>query len=211
MQPYLDTIKSFFYLFLALGTSWFFWNSAERYAKKGLHFVDPFLFLVMVLWGASGFFFLSPILHVLPTSLHPILQLFFKPVPDWDIYLYIWANSYSSSIEWEFLKHRSCLFSSVIIPILLMTISILSKILHKPILAKSYRTLSSITIGLFIGISTHLSGDILLSFIPRGDVGFKIYSLSTSISLIWFASNIFLGIFIPFFWILLTSAIYKKK
>ena len=211
MEPYLDTIKSLFYLFLALGISWFFWNSAEKYARKGLQFVDPLSFFIMSIWGASGFFFLSPILHFVPSLFQPILQLYFKPLPDWDIYLYIWANSYFSNIEWEILKHRSWLFSSVLLPILLIIISLLLRILYKPIRTKYHYIINSILIGLSIGVSAHLSGDILLSFIPRGDIGFKIYGWNLLSSFIWFISHIFLGFSIPFFLIWLISVISKKK
>lgn len=211
MEPYLDTIKSFLYLLLSIGISWLFWNRAERYAKKGLHYVDPFLFIVMVIWGASGFFFFSFILHFIPTLYHSIIGLFLKPIPDWDISLYIWANHLFSDTDWDLFKHRSWLFSSVIIPILLMVISILIVALRKSISSKSFRVLNSIIIGLFVGISSHLSGDLVFSFIPRGNIGYKIYDFNTSISQLWFASNILLGISIPFLIICLTSAVYKKN
>ena len=212
--PYLDTVKDFCYLFLALGIALVFWSYAERYTEKGLRFVNPLLFLVMVIWGASGFFFLSPVLQFLPSFFDSILDIFYKAIPDWDIALYIWSNYWFPRVGWEFLKHRSWLFSSVIIPTAILVISILPSLLHKPILAKKYRwhlnTLRSIAFGLFVGVSVNLCGDILLSFIPRGDIGFKIYGWNQSDSLIWFAFHIFLGIFIPFLWIWLIGVTYKK-
>ncbi len=215
VYPYLDTVKDFFYLFLALGIAFVFWNRAEQYAKKGLQFVDPLLFLVMVIWGASGFFFLSPILQFLPGFFDSILDIFYQAIPDWDIPLYIWFNSWFSRGGWEFLKHRSWLFSSVIIPTVLLVISILPNILRKPLLAKKYHshlnTLRNIAFGLFVGVSAHLCGDILLSFIPRGDIGFKIYGWNQWVSLIWFMFHIFLGIFIPFLLIWFIGTTYKKR
>lgn len=211
MEVYLDTIKSFAYLFLALGISWLFWNFAEKYASKGLKFVNPVCFLIAVIWSGSGFFFFSPILNILPSLFHPILQLLFEPLSNWDIFLHIWANSFFSNIEWELLKHRSLLFNSVAIPIFLMIISISPKKIYQPILTKYSCTLNSISIGLFVGISSHLFGDIFLSFIPRGDIGFTINGLNQETSLIWLVLNIFLGILIPFFLIRLTSIHYKRR
>jgi hypothetical protein len=213
-MSYLDTVKDFFYLLLGILVSKYFWDYAERYSKQGLRLVNPLLFFIMVIWGASGFFFLSPILNFLPNLFEPILQLFYNAIPDWDIPLYIWAKSWLPGIEWELLKHRSWLFSSNIIPILLMVISTLTPRLYPSVLAKMRRHLNNlfnIAIGLSVGFFAHLCGDMILSFIPRGDIGVTIYSWNQLISLIWFALNMFLGISIPFFLIGLTSVRHKKQ
>ena len=228
MEHLYDTFKQVIYLFGGIAVGYGFWELCEQYAKKGLRFINPLWFLIMVIWGASGFFFLRPLsflLNFLPKSLDSffssILQLFYKAVPDWDIPLYVWTKG-----SWEFLHHRSLLFSSVVLPISLLIISlvvlpigllIISVILpkfNKRISGSIYHLLNwlrDVALGLSIGISVHLCGDILLKWIPREDTDIKIYGLETFDSWVWFVLNLILGFSIPFIIIWVMDSRSHKK
>ena len=216
---YLDTIKLFCYLFLGILVSFCFWNfseiSCQRYFKKKISSTDPFLFLITGIWGSSGFFFLSPILHILPVPLHPPLRLLCTAFPQWDILFYIWAHSWFSSpkweifndVEWQIFILRSWLFHSIIIPTLLILGSYLiqnflysspaanTKVRHR------LNTVFIIGIGLSVGVSAHLLGDILLYPFPGGGANLLIYRWNQQASLLWTTSHMFLGLLVPFFFI----------
>jgi len=212
LLPYLNTIKDFCYLFLGLGISYGFWELCERYFARRLINVNPMLFLVMVIWGASGFFFFSFLLLVLNflsndfgfaySLLYSTVELVCTAVPDLDILLDVWVEQLTPNAEWTFLEHRSLIFSSVIIPSALTLINVVIPIFFKHASAQT-RAIQSIlyttAIGLFIGISGHLLGDILLQLIPSKDVDITIHKLEKFSSYIWLALNISLGIFIPVF------------
>ena len=206
-----DTFKNVIYLFGGIAVAYGFWELCERYAKKGLQSINSLWFLIMVIWGASGFFFLRPLfffLDFLPKSLDSffssILQLFYTAIPDWDILLYVWSSGYLG-----FLQHRSLLFSSVVLPVTILSISLLLPILISLLLPTLNQGISDsihrllnwlrdVALGLSVGISVHLCGDILLKWIPRKDTGINIYGWETFHSWVWLMLNLLLGFSIPF-------------
>jgi len=223
--PY-DTIKDFCYLFLGIAIAYGFWELCERYYRRGLRYINPFLFFVMVIWGVSGFFFLNPLLlllRLLPNDpVHPnpifqiisVFQLLSTAVPDLDIPLYRWAKFLNPNENWEILMHRSLLFSSVIIPFILMFTTVFFPILFQNISNVIRNILNFLyisAIGLFIGISSHLLGDMLFMFIPSGDISIKIYNWEENLSLLWLVANTILGIFIPLVAIMLIHFLERKK
>lgn len=107
---YLSTDKLMhFAVGLAVGVC--FWQLLEYYARGGVRQINPILFLLMLVGGASGLFLFCK-LHI------PILDgdFFYVAVPDWDIPLYNWTRL-------RFLIHRSWMFHSVLVPIGLIIIS----------------------------------------------------------------------------------------
>lgn len=100
----------YFVVGLAAGIG--FWQLSKRYAPGGMGQINLIWFFAMLIWGASGWFFFRK-LGV------PILSddLFYLPVPDWDVRLYQWT-------KWNFLYHRSWLFHSVLLPLGLLFASL---------------------------------------------------------------------------------------
>jgi hypothetical protein len=179
---YLSTDKLMhFVVGVAVGVS--FWQLLERYAKVGVRRINPFWFLIMLIWGASGLFFFRK-LHL------PVLSndFFYMAVPDWDIPLYNWTRL-------RFLIHRSWLFHSALLPIGLLLISLWGmnrrqSASHRP----AWKWLRDSAMGLSVGISAHLIWDALLS---ETKVGFIINGWNHSISLAWLALNLILGFGVP--------------
>ena len=157
------------------GAGWFFWQLLERYAKTGVRYLNPFIFIIAVIWGASGLFFFR-----LES------QFFYMAIPDWDLPLY-------KITRFSFLVHRSWLFHSVILPIGLLIVSLVG-MQQKQISVISY-WLRDTAIALCVGMSAHLIWDALLSETKRG---FFIRGWSHSDSLIWLFANLAIGFGIPF-------------
>lgn len=78
----------------------------------------------------------------------------------------------------------------------------------------TYRLLNwlrDVALGLSIGISVHLCGDILLKWIPREDTGINIYGWETFDSWVWLVLNLLLGFSIPFIIIWVMDSRSRKK
>lgn len=187
----LDTVKNTSYFFLGILVGDSFCDFCERYAGVGISRINPILFPVIVVWGASGFFFV-------PDSFLPDVEyahLSYYAVPDWDIPLAVWT-------QLEFLQHRSWLFSSVLIPLTFLAIAQLAKNncqRHPNRITKFFiSSLKDISLGLLVGISAHLMGDLLLQWIPSGDTSIKIFGWPPLTSIIWLILNLLLGLVIPF-------------
>ncbi|MEM9538224.1 MAG: hypothetical protein AAGA60_01795 [Cyanobacteria bacterium P01_E01_bin.42] len=161
-------------------TGWSYWIFLDRYAKTGIRYLNPLIFLLGVIWGASGLFFFRQ-LQV------PILegQFFYMAIPDWDLPLY-------KITKFSFLLHRSWLFHSVLLPVGLLTMSLIGMSQKQIFTISSW--LRDAAIALCVGISAHLIWDALLSETKRG---FFIRGWSHSDSLIWLAVNLAIGFGLP--------------
>ncbi|WP_017718784.1 hypothetical protein [Kamptonema formosum] len=168
---------------LAIGAS--FWGLLERHAFIGVRRINPILFALMLIWGASGLFFFRR-LHI------PILsdQFFYMAVPDWDIPLYNWTRL-------RFLIHRSATFHSALIPIVLLIASLwgMRRAKLNSNSLRWWRWLRDGGIGLSVGMSAHLIWDALLSSTKSG---FVIYGWTHSASQTWLALNLLVGLGVPF-------------
>ncbi len=191
---------------LGITLAWAFWELCERYAKRGLLQINPITFLLMVIWGSSGFF----LLRIFPQHrFSSVVQFFSLAVPDWDIPLSVWTG-------WDFLTHRSLLFNSTLLPIACIGLSCLlislSRKSSSTNLKSKFFFLHS-AIGLSVGISAHLIGDVLLNlFLYSEDIvnsifsqndlhtrfGFEISNQGILFSLFWVALNSLIGFAIPF-------------
>ncbi|MGK7926866.1 MAG: hypothetical protein AB4290_16765 [Spirulina sp.] len=175
------SVDKLMHFLIGAGIGWSFWQFLERYAKIGVRHLNPFIFTIAVLWGASGLFFFR-LLQV------PILegQFFYMAIPDWDIPLY-------KITKFSFLLHRSWLFHSVLIPIGLLIASFVG--IHQKHIAILSYWLRDTAIALCVGMSAHLIWDALLSESKRG---FFIRGWTHSHSLIWLFVNLAIGFGVPF-------------
>lgn len=175
------SFDKFMHFVIGAITGWSYWQFLERYAKMGIRYLNPLIFILGVIWGASGLFFFRQ-LQV------PILegQFFYMAIPDWDIPLY-------KVTRFSLLLHRSWLFHSVVLPIGLLIVSFVG-MQQKQIATISYG-LRDVAIALCVGISAHLIWDALLSETKRG---FFIHGWSHSDSLIWLGVNLAIGLGLPF-------------
>ncbi len=156
-----------------------FWWLLERYGRDGIRRINPILFLVFLIWGASGLFFFR-LLHV------PVLsgQLFYMAIPDWDIPLSQWTR-------WSFLMHRSWLFHSAILPIAILFGSLWQLQTER---SRFWRWVRDGAMGLSVGMCAHVLWDAILSSTKRG---FVIRGWNSSTSLAWLGLNLVVGIGIP--------------
>lgn len=173
-----------------------FWKLLEVTCPIGIRRINPIVFLVMLIWGASGLFFFRK-LHI------PLLSgdLFYMATPDWDIPLY-------NLTRLRFLLHRSWLFHSILIPAGLMALSWWQLSSDRP--QRFWRGVMEAAIGLSVGMSAHLLWDGILSSTRRG---FLIHGWSLPISLFWLIVNLLLGIALPFsmVWLLNISSSLTKR
>ena len=161
-----------------------FWWFLERYTREAARTINPLIFLIMLIWGASGLFFFRKMGVPLLSG-----TFFYMAFPDWDIPLY-------DATGLLFLIHRSWLFHSVIIPMgMLGGWFWLSQ---RQRLNQWQRTLTNLlrdsAIGLSVGISAHLAWDALLSSFKRG---FYIRGFGGPASYLWLFANLAIGIGIP--------------
>lgn len=202
------------YFLLGILSGWAFWELCERRANRGLMCINPITFFIMLIWGSSGFFLLRLLSE---NRFSSILQFFYLAIPDWDIPLYSWTN-------WDFLIHRSYLFSSTILPIAYIGSSwLLSKFRKQSSLNLNSLSLN-IVIGLSVGMSAHLLADVFLNLIlygkdltlfllnpilhkdyPYRDFRFEIGDMGAIQSLTWAGSFLVLGLVIPFYTLKLAS------
>ncbi len=198
----LYNFKTVLYLLLGTVSCRYVYNKCERHARSKIETVNPWLWFIMAIWGASGLFFLRFLSLLLPDSFNPFLRIVYTAVPDWDLLFHTWT-------KWDWLNHPSWLFNSVILPtgFLFFIILLLPKS-QKRLSNKTRQRLNSlrdiardIAIGLYIGISTHLMVDVLLFWVPGGD-NYNFFAglgeLDSMIWMIWLVFNIFLGFSIPF-------------
>ncbi|MGK7905077.1 MAG: hypothetical protein AB4352_27460 [Hormoscilla sp.] len=174
--------EQFIYFVIGLAAGIGFWQLSKRYAPAGMRQINLIWFFVMLIWGASGWFFFRK-LGV------PILSddLFYLPVPDWDVRLYQWT-------KWNFLYHRSWLFHSVLLPIGLLFASLWG--MHRSS-KRAWKWLRDGAIGLSVGMSAYLLWDTLHSMATYRR-GFYIYGWNQSTSLVWSGLNLILGLGVPF-------------
>jgi len=167
---------------LAVGIA--FWWLLERRARSAAHVINPILFLIMLVWGASGLFFFRK--FGVPLLSH---SFFYMAFPDWDIPLY-------KATGLRLLIHRSWMFHSVLIPLGLL--GIWGWLRQHPPKTRLGRSLVDVlrdsAMGLSVGISAHLMWDALLSSTRRG---FYIHGFSNGLSLLWLLINLILGIGLP--------------
>ncbi|MEM6435033.1 MAG: hypothetical protein AAF773_14455 [Cyanobacteria bacterium P01_D01_bin.115] len=182
MSSLLDKLLHFA---IGLGVGVVFWAGLERYHRAAARVINPLVFLIMVVWGASGLFLFRQL--GIPLLSH---TAFYMAVPDWDLPLY-------KLTRFRFLIHRSWPFHSVLIPLLLLGLWLwLSR---QPGWHRWQRvglsTLRDGAIGLSVGMSAHLIWDALLSSTRRG---FYIHGFSRGTSLLWLLINLTLGLGVPF-------------
>lgn len=167
---------------LAVGVA--FWWCLERYTRSAARTINPLVFLIMLIWGASGLFFFRKL--GIPLLSH---TFFYMAFPDWDIPLY-------QATGLRLLIHRSWLFHSVLIPMGLLGCWLLAS--RKPVYASLQswllRLLRDGTIGLSVGVSAHLIWDALLSSTRRG---FHIQGFSGPASYLWLVVNLIVGLGVP--------------
>ena len=162
-----------------------FWWGLERYGRLGARLVNPIVFLVMLIWGASGLFFFRT-LHI------PLLDhtYFYMAIPDWDIPLQRWTKL-------PLLIHRSWLFHSVLTPFALLGLWLWLR--QRQELGQKLRSqlnlLRDAALGLSVGICAHLIWDALLSSTRRG---FYIHGFSRWASALWLFVNLLVGLGLPF-------------
>ncbi|MBD2156148.1 hypothetical protein [Leptolyngbya sp. FACHB-16] len=178
MSAFLDKLLHFI-VGVAVGIG--FWYLLERYARPAARTINPIVFLIMLVWGASGLFFFRKL--GIPLLSH---QMFYMAFPDWDIPIY-------NATRLRFLIHRSWLFHSVLIPMGLKGLWFWWR--QKPGLNSLQRLgvdlLRDSAIGLSVGISAHLAWDALLSSTKRG---FYIHGFDGATSFLWLLLNIAVGI-----------------
>lgn len=138
----------------------------------------------MLIWGASGLFFFRKLgIPILSNT------FFYMAFPDWDIPLY-------QATGLRLLLHRSWLFHSVLIPMVVLAGWLW--FMQRPGLATWQKSPANLVrdgaIGLSVGISAHLIWDALLSSTRRG---FYIRGLGGTTSYLWLFVNLGLGIGIP--------------
>ena len=197
LELFFYNFKTILYLLLGIALYNCFEQQCERYAKGRIETVNPILSFSMVIWGASGFFFLRFFSLLLPDYFNQLLQIVYTAIPDWDILFHTWTT-------WDWLNHPSWLFSSVMLPSIFLAISLLLPKFKKGLSNKTRRFLQDLldfAIGLYFGISAHLIADTILFWIPGGDnynffVGLG--ELDVMIWIIWLLFNILLGLSIPF-------------
>lgn len=181
MSSFVDKLFHFA-IGLAVGVA--FWWLLERYTRAAARAINPIVFLLMLVWGASGLFFFRKM--GLPFFSH---TLFYMAFPDWDIPLY-------KATGLRFLIHRSWLFHSVLIPMGLL--GIWFWLSQKTSNTRRQRVLINLlrdsAIGLSVGMSAHLIWDALLSSTRRG---FYIHGFGSSLSLLWLLGNLIVGIGVP--------------
>jgi hypothetical protein len=202
------------YLLLGILFGWSFWELCERYAARGLMYINPLVFMTMLVWGSSGLF---PLRFFPENRFSSILQFFYTAVPDWDILLYSWTS-------WSFLTHRSFLFSSNILPATcigaIWLLSSFRKLFFSSTRSALYFLSLNISIGLSVGVAAHLLADVLqnlvlfgkdlLLFLLPGDYPYRSFKFEIGNkglieSLIWVGLNLALGLIIPFLIIKSTS------
>jgi len=181
MSSFLDKLLHFA-IGLAVGLA--FWWALERYTRSAARVVNPIAFLVMLVWGASGLFLFRKL--GLPGLSH---TFFYMAIPDWDIPLH-------NATRLHFLIHRSWLFHSVLIPMMLLGVWFWFS--RSGTLRGWQRSLTNLlrdgAIGLSVGICAHLLWDALLSFTRRG---FYIHGFGSTFSLLWLLLNLIVGIGVP--------------
>lgn len=181
MSALLDKLMHFA---TGLAVGILFWGLLERYSRSAARTINPIVFLIMLVWGASGLFFFRKL--GLPWLSH---TAFYMAFPDWDIPLY-------KSTGMKLLVHRSWLFHSVLIPMGIL--GVWAWLGHRPCSNSLQRIMINFlrdsAIGLSVGISAHLIWDALLSSTRRG---FYIHGFSSSISWLWLLGNLILGIGVP--------------
>ncbi|PSN17965.1 hypothetical protein C7271_14990 [filamentous cyanobacterium CCP5] len=181
MPAFLDKLLHFA-TGIAIGVG--FWWCLERYAKPAARTINPLVFLIMLIWGASGLFFFRKLGIPLLSG-----TFFYMAVPDWDIPLY-------EATGLRFLIHRSWLFHSVILPMgLLGGWFWLSQRQLQSVWQRTFTSLLRDTaIGLSVGMSAHLMWDALLSSTRRG---FYIRGFGGATSYLWLVFNLAIGLGIP--------------
>ncbi|NMF84369.1 hypothetical protein [Nodosilinea sp. P-1105] len=167
---------------LAMGVGFWWW--LERYAKQAARSINPLIFLIMLIWGASGLFFFRKLGIPLLSG-----TFFYMAVPDWDIPLY-------DATGLRFLIHRSWLFHSVLLPMGLLGgwFWCSQQRYVSPWQRTGVNLLRDGAIGLSVGMSAHLVWDALLSSLKRG---FYIRGFGGSASYLWLFVNLAIGIGVP--------------
>ena len=182
MSSLLDKLLHFA---IGLGVGVMFWAGLEHYHRSAARVINPLVFLIMLVWGASGLFLFRKL--GIPLLSHTV---FYMAVPDWDLPLY-------KLTRLRFLIHRSWPFHSVLIP--LLGLGLWLWLSRRPGLSRWQRiglsTLRDGAIGLSVGMSAHLIWDALLSSTRRG---FYIHGFSSGTSLLWLLFNVALGLGLPF-------------
>ena len=167
---------------LAVGVGFWWW--LERYAKQAARSINPLVFLIMVIWGASGLFFFRKLGIPLLSG-----TFFYMAVPDWDIPLY-------NATGLRVLIHRSWLFHSVLIPVGLLGGWFWCS--QQRYLSQGQRSwvnlLRDSAIGLSVGMSAHLVWDALLSSLKRG---FYTQGFGGPASYLWLFANLAVGFGVP--------------
>jgi len=181
MSAFLDKLLHF-----AVGVSvgMGFWYLLERYARPASRVINPIVFIIFLIWGASGLFLFRKL--GIPLLSH---QLFYMAFPDWDIPIY-------NATRLRFLLHRSWLFHSVLIPMGFGGVWFWFRQKRELNRIQNFALdlLRDSAIGLSVGISAHLIWDALLSSMKRG---FYIQGFDSFTSFLWLSINIALGLGVP--------------
>jgi len=190
------------YLMFGIGAIALFLSWARIHANQGLRRMEVWLFILMALWGASGFFFLRLFTQFISfpknklfENLSNALEIFYVPIPDWDSYLFGWAQQCCG-----FLRPRSAIFSSILLPMaaLLILVVLALFFLRFYIHKADYLTfIRDGALGLSIGISANLCADLLIKLVFFKSTNVMISNWNQISSIAWILSNILLGYFIP--------------
>lgn len=181
MSSFLDKLLHFA-TGIAVGVA--FWWAIERYAQAAARIINPLIFLIMLIWGASGLFFFRRM--GVPLLSH---TFFYMALPDWDIPLY-------QALRLPLLIHRSWLFHSVLIPMGLLGawVGLSQRALTSTPQKWWLPLLRDTALGLSVGVSAHLLWDALLSSTRRG---FYIKGFGSAASYLWLLVNLIVGLGVP--------------
>ena len=117
MSAWVDKLLHFA---TGLGVGITFWWLLERHLRIAARRINPIIFLIMLMWGASGLFFFRKL--GIPILSH---TAFYMAVPDWDLPLY-------QATRLRFLIHRSWLFHSTLLPLALFRIMAVAEAIAIP-------------------------------------------------------------------------------
>lgn len=198
LATYLDTLKNAGYLFVGLSFGYYWWEFCENKIPQHISKVNPIWYLIALIWGSSGFFFL-------PHWGNPLLDLLYYAYPDWGLPISLWTGG-------ELVNHRSWLFNSVLLPALIaVSIPYAKKIIpRKTNIANSFlrfflNSLEDLSVGLCIAISAHIFSDFFFSWLPSNDTGITLFGRSDAFSYLWLSLNLLCGLGIPF------AIVYKVR
>ena len=159
------------HLFVGVVFAMLFWYVLEKQYRNPA--LNPFMLFLGCLWGACGLFFFRWFFVDINI---PILksEWVYTAFPDWDILILGWG------------AHRNLFFHSAIFPILLMLVAVWKKILW----------LRDFAIGLTLGISAHLTWDLITVYRHPWNY---IKHLDGYAGALWVVANVIIGVALAYY------------